>query len=217
MFPSGNGGKRGLSVGCLFHGPTPGDPASWEQHEAAKPGPSSCPERHPHPWQALLNNRKLFLISSSRYRREQGSPGQHPGCSTRPHEKEESAWGGHLPQAGLGWAQYSGLDHRQDFDPFSPCYPATGAGRPDGPVFVKTFFSEAKLLKLNLLIHIISLCLIFQWIYCFKEYVVFICRCFMAWQQGQSMLKTNATRSYEIFCISTTNMYRVVCHIMPYW
>lgn len=22
---------------------------------------------------------------------------------------------------------------------------------------------------------------------------------------------------YEIFCISTTNMYHVVCHIMPYW
>lgn len=143
--------------------------------------------------------------------------GNIQGCSTRPHEKEECAWGGHLPQAGLGWAQYSGLDHRQDFDPFYPRYPGTGAGRPDGPVCVKTFFSEAKLLKLNLLIHIISLCLIFQWIYCFKEYVVFICRCFMAWQQGQSTLKTNATRSYEIFCISTTNMYRVVCHIMPYW
>lgn len=38
----------------------------------------------------------------------------------------------------------------------------------------------------------------------------------MAWLQGQSMVMTNATRAYEIFCISTTNMYHVVFHIMPY-
>lgn len=97
--------------------------------------------------------------------------GNIQGCSIRPHEKEESIWGGHLPQAGLGWAQYFGLDHRQDFDPFSPQYPGSGAGRPDGPVFVKTSLSEAKLLKLNLLIHMISMWfsmnILFQGIHCF--------------------------------------------------
>lgn len=86
-----------------------------------------------------------------------------------PHKKEESAREGHLPQADLGWAQYFGCDHRQDFDPFSPPLSGTGAGEADGPIFVQTFFSEAKLLKLNLLIPIISVCSIFQLIYYFKE------------------------------------------------
>lgn len=136
----------------------------WEQDEAAKPAPPIHILTDTHGgccWR--LANHSWFPPGCAG-----GSwavLGSVRGCSTSPCE-QNSIWGGRLPQAGLGWAQCFGHDYRQDFGILilSPrCYPGTGAEEPDRPMFVKTFFSEAKLFKMNgLLINVISMCFYFS-------------------------------------------------------
>lgn len=87
------------------------------------------------------NNGKLFLMTPSGWKSlpQQEGAGQswatsrdaalglikHPGNVYRPHGTIQGTCTGlmkarKVSQADLGWAQYFGSDHKQDFDPFSP-------------------------------------------------------------------------------------------------
>lgn len=132
---------------------------------------SSYPDRHPHP-QWVCGSRSVLSIIQR--------------CSSRPRGQESSTWGRHLPQMGLGWGQCFGHDYRQ-VSILSPlAILAQMQENQMDPCLSKQSSLRQSYWNLRAYLLVSFQCVfIFQWIYCFKEDIVFICRLFHGMTAGE--------------------------------